>query len=100
MPGPPSDTVSEKALSRSDVRTCAGAVGHHTRLPGYARGKLGRIERVHGAHVFADANARGLGEQPQWLYSVAFDGTELWGAGAAPGLVVAIDAWEPYLEAA
>ncbi len=93
-------TTTPRFAPGQHVRTCAGAVGHHTRLPGYARGKLGRIERVHGAHVFADANARGLGEQPQWLYSVVFDGTELWGAGAAPGLVVAIDAWEPYLEAA
>ncbi len=82
------------------VRAIAIAAGHHTRLPGYARGKRGVVERVHGAHVFADSNAQGLGEQPQWLYTVAFDGVELWGAGATPGLSVSIDAWEPYLEAA
>ena len=73
---------------------------HHTRLPAYARGKHGVVERVHGTHVFADTNAQGLGEQAQWLYSVVFDGAELWGAGAQAGLQVAIDAWEPYLEAA
>ena len=44
---------------------------------------LGTIERVHGAHVFADTHAQGLGEQPQWLYTVVFDGQELWGADAA-----------------
>lgn len=82
------------------VRTIALAADHHTRLPGYAHGKRGVVERVHGAHVFADSNAQGLGEQPQWLYTVAFDGVELWGAGATPGLSVSIDAWEPYLEAA
>ncbi|WP_298833260.1 nitrile hydratase subunit beta [uncultured Piscinibacter sp.] len=82
------------------VRTRGGPVGHHTRLPGYARGHVGTVERVHGVHVFADANAQGLGEQPQWLYTVAFDGRELWGAGAQPGLSVSIDAWEPYLEPA
>jgi nitrile hydratase subunit beta len=82
------------------VRTRGVAVAHHTRLPGYARGRAGVIERVHGAHVFADARAQGLGEQPQWLYGVAFDGAELWGADAAPGLRVSIDAWEPYLEPA
>jgi nitrile hydratase beta subunit len=81
------------------VRTRASDVTHHTRLPRYARGKIGRIERLHGAHVFADTNAQGLGEQPQWLYSVVFDGRELWGSEAAPGLSVSIDAWEPYLEA-
>lgn len=80
------------------VRTIATQPGHHTRLPGYARGKRGVVERVHGTHVFADSHAQGLGEQPQWLYGVAFDGAELWGADAAPGLRVCIDAWEPYLE--
>jgi nitrile hydratase beta subunit len=83
------------------VRTRADAASHHTRLPGYARGKSGRIERVLGAHVFADAHAQGLGEQPQWLYTVTFAGVELWGADAArQRLEVSIDAWEPYLEPA
>jgi nitrile hydratase beta subunit len=80
------------------VRTRADEIPHHTRLPVYARGKVGRIERVNGAHVFADVHAQGLGEQPQWLYTVAFDGRELWGDAATPGLTVSIDAWEPYLE--
>lgn len=85
------------------VRTEVAAATHHTRLPGYARGKVGVVERVHGAHVFADANAHGLGEEPQWLYTVVFDGTELWGDDdreRVPGqrVRVSIDAWEPYLE--
>jgi nitrile hydratase len=82
------------------VRTHSEIPDHHTRLPGYARGKRGRIAQVHGTHVFADANAQGLGEQPQWLYTVVFDGAELWGAEVQPGLRVSIDAWEPYLEPA
>lgn len=81
------------------VRTRTGIADHHTRLPAYARGKRGVIERVHGTHVFADTHAQGLGEQPQWLYTVVFDGAELWGADAQPGLRVSIDAWEPYLDA-
>ena len=82
------------------VRTRAGHVDHHTRLPAYASGKVGTIERLHGMHVFADANAQALGEQPQWLYTVAFDGQELWGADASPGLRVSVDAWDSYLEPA
>lgn len=82
------------------VRTRAARVDHHTRLPAYASGRIGTVERVHGTHVFADANAQGLGEQPQWLYTVAFDGRELWGDDAAPGLSVSIDAWDSYLEPA
>jgi nitrile hydratase beta subunit len=82
------------------VRTRAAEVNHHTRLPRYARGKLGRVEQVLGVHVFADAHAQGLGERPQWLYTVALDGRCLWGETAARGLTVSIDAWEPYLEPA
>lgn len=82
------------------VRCRSQQVTHHTRLPGYARGKRGVIERLHGAHVFADAHAQGLGEQAQWLYTVAFDGSELWGSDATAGLTVSIDAWDAYLEAA
>jgi nitrile hydratase len=71
----------------------------HTRLPRYARAKRGIIERTHGAQVFADANASGRGEDPQWLYTVRFTGAELWGDDADPTVVVSIDAWESYLEA-
>ncbi len=82
------------------VRTHMEPAPHHTRLPGYFRGKAGLIERVLGPHVFADAHARGLGEDPRWLYTVVFDATELWGADADPGHRVSFDAWEPYLEPA
>jgi nitrile hydratase len=72
----------------------------HTRLPRYARGRLGVVERIQGCHVFPDAVARGEGEQPQWLYTVVFDGRELWGADADPTLRVSIEAFEPYLDPA
>jgi nitrile hydratase subunit beta len=82
------------------VRTRATPAGHHTRLPGYVRGKTGVIERVLGVHVFADVHAQGLGEDPQWLYTVVFEAAELWGSEAKPGHSVSVDAWQPYLEAA
>jgi nitrile hydratase len=83
------------------VRTSSVAPPHHTRLPGYTRGKCGVIERIHGVHVFADTHAQGLGEQPQWLYTVAFDEAELWCVGRPrQGSTVSVDAWEPYLEPA
>jgi nitrile hydratase subunit beta len=72
----------------------------HTRLPRYVRGHVGTIERVIGCHVFPDSNATGAGEDPQWLYTVHFDGAELWGEGSDPSLKVSVDAWEPYLEPA
>ena len=86
------------------VRTWAGDVPHHTRLPRYVRGRTGTVVAHHGAHVFADAHASGRGEMPQHLYTVAFEGRELWPDAAdraeAGALVVSVDAWEPYLEPA
>ncbi|MEK9970748.1 MAG: nitrile hydratase subunit beta, partial [Ferrovibrio sp.] len=41
----------------------------HTRLPRYVRGHIGTVELLHGVHVFPDSNAKGQGEQPQWLYT-------------------------------
>ena len=69
----------------------------HTRLPRYARGKRGVIHAVHGVHVFPDTNAHGLGESPQPLYSVRFEGRELWGESAEPNQHVHLDLWEAYL---
>ena len=72
----------------------------HTRLPRYARDRFGVIEAIRGCHVFPDSVVLGKGEDPQWLYTVVFDGKELWGEQAAPGLKVSIEAFEPYLEPA
>jgi nitrile hydratase subunit beta len=72
----------------------------HTRLPRYVRGHKGTIERVIGCHIFPDSNAQGAGENPQWLYTVRFEGRELWGADGDPSVAVSVDAWEPYLEKA
>jgi nitrile hydratase beta subunit len=71
----------------------------HTRLPRYARGHVGIIECVRGCHVFPDSVAIGQGENPQWLYTLAFEGRELWGENSDPSLKVSIEAFEPYLEA-
>jgi len=72
----------------------------HTRLPRYARGHVGVVELNHGCQVFPDSAATESGENPQWLYTVVFDATELWGLDADPTLKISIDAFEPYLEAA
>ena len=72
----------------------------HTRLPRYARGKSGVVEAVRGSFVFPDTNAHGLGENPQWVYTVVFDGREIWGEESDPSLSLSVDAWESYLEPA
>ena len=68
----------------------------HTRMPRYARGKVGEIVLVHGTHIFPDSSAHGMGEDPQWLYTVRFSARELWGKESPDH--VHIDLWEPYLE--
>ncbi len=75
----------------------------HTRLPRYVRGHTGTIERIHGAHVFPDTRVSRpvppFVDEAHWLYTVVFDGNDLWGSGASGELLVSVDAWEPYLEA-
>jgi nitrile hydratase subunit beta len=72
----------------------------HTRLPRYVRGRVGVIDLVHGCHAFPDTVALDQGDKPQWLYTVVFDGRELWGPDTDPTLKISVDAFEPYLEPA
>jgi len=72
----------------------------HTRLPRYVRGRAGVVEAVRGCHVFPDSVTAGTGENPQWLYTVVFEGRDLWGENADPTLKVSVEAFEPYLDPA
>lgn len=70
----------------------------HTRVPRYARGKQGVVDRDHGVFGLPDTLAHGQGESAQHVYSVRFDATELWGdAGTGKGSVF-IDLWDDYLD--
>lgn len=88
---PPRFAVGQK------VRTLNFHPKGHTRLPRYARDKIGVIEAVQGSFVFADDNAHGRGENPQWVYTIVFDGKELWGETADSQLMVSLDLWETYI---
>lgn len=72
----------------------------HTRLPRYARGKLGTIDHDYGVFVFPDTNAQFLGENPQHVYAVRFSARELWGEQAKPQDSVFLALWDDYLEPA
>jgi nitrile hydratase subunit beta len=93
----PSAPARFKAGDRVRTRNINPAT--HTRLPRYARGRVGTVECVRGCHVFPDTVAIGKGENPQWLYTLRFEGRELWGENCDPNLKVSIEAFEPYLEA-
>jgi nitrile hydratase len=94
VPVAPRFQVSQRVRSRNLNPT------GHTRLPRYARGKLGTIERDYGVFVFPDTNAEFLGEKPQHVYSVRFAARELWGEQAKPQDSVYLDLWDDYLEPA
>jgi nitrile hydratase len=79
------------------VRTKTIDPTSHTRLPRYARGREGVVEAVRGCHVFPDSVIVDRSEDPQWLYTVVFDGRELWGPNADVTLTVSVEAFEPYL---
>ena len=82
------------------VRTANRHPTGHTRLPRYARGRVGVVERRHGAHVLPDSNAHGHGEDPRHLYAIRFEARELWGPEASARDTVTLDLWEVYLERA
>lgn len=71
----------------------------HTRCPQYVRRAEGTIAEVLGTFVFPDAHAHGKGENPEPVYSVRFDGEELWSEEYADSNeTLYIDLWESYLE--
>jgi nitrile hydratase len=72
----------------------------HTRLPRYARGRHGIIDRDHGVFVFPDTNAARRDKKPQHCYSVRFTAHELWGPDAPASELIYIDLWDDYLDAA
>jgi len=72
----------------------------HTRQPAYVTGRLGTVTAHRGAAVFADRHAESGSKSPEHLYTVAFDGDELWGDSAEPNTEIRIELFEPYLERA
>ena len=108
-PVPPAETLPgfERTLDRpprfavgDPVRARVASPAGHTRLPRYVAGRRGVVARRYAPAPYPDTNAHGLGEQPQHLYNVRFDATELWGPDAEPDAELHIDLFEPYLEPA
>jgi nitrile hydratase len=82
------------------VRVRGAQAAGHTRQPGYVTGKPGVIAAHLGTTLFPDAHAVGRRALPEHLYTVAFDGRDLWGDAAEPGTEVRVDMYEPYLQPA
>lgn len=94
-------SLSRRHFSIGDrVRVRDERAGGHTRQPGYVTGKPGVVTAHHGAALFPDAHAVGRRARPQHLYTVTFEGRELWGDRAEADTEVRVDLFEPYLVAA
>ena len=72
----------------------------HTRMPRYLRGHVGVVERDFGVFCFPDTHAHGGGEKPQHVYSVRFNGKELWGREGGERDCVVVDVWDDYMDLA
>ena len=91
----PGFRVGDQVRVRQDITTGP------TRIPSYVRGRVGIIERHHGAHVFADRNALGRREA-EHLYGIRFSSCEIWRekSGEDADFGVRVDLWEPHLQEA
>jgi nitrile hydratase len=72
----------------------------HTRLPRYARGRHGVIDRDFGVFIFPDTSAMNGDPKPQHLYTVRFAARELWGPGVSARDSVYVNLWDDHLDPA
>jgi nitrile hydratase len=91
---PPRFRAGERVVARNINPT------GHTRLPRYARGRRGVIDRDHGVFIFADTHAMSRDKKPQHCYSVRFTARELWGSDASAHDSVFVDLWDDHLDRA
>lgn len=72
----------------------------HLRTPWYIRGKTGWIERVYGEFLNPESLAFGRDGLPKkTLYLVAFNQSDVWGAGSKVDKLL-VDIYEHWLEPA
>jgi nitrile hydratase beta subunit len=101
-PGVPVPRVLQAANVPAAMARC---VPYERAPTSEARFKPGMTVRTRNDHPLGhtrlpDTHAHGQGEQPHWLYCVAFTAIELWGKGADPAVTLSADCWEPYLDPA
>jgi nitrile hydratase beta subunit-like protein len=81
------------------VRVAARSHQGHHRTPGYVKGKVGRVERVHASFTNPETRAYGgdgLPKQP--LYLVGFAHHDLWPDRRSSADRVYVDVFEHWLE--
>ncbi|MBT8154081.1 nitrile hydratase subunit beta [Epibacterium ulvae] len=90
----PAYAVGDKILTRNIF------IKGHTRLPRYAREKIGVITQHHGIFSFNDSAANEQDERPQHLYTATFTARELWGPEASAIDKLNLNVWEEHIDPA
>lgn len=70
----------------------------YTRLPRYARGKVGEVVKDYGVFVFPDTMGQRLSTKPQHVYSIRFSAQEIWGMEASTNDSLYLDLFDDHLE--
>lgn len=83
------------------VRIGTGDPPRHIRTPAYVQGKIGLVERIHGAFRNPESLAHGGDGLPEVvLYLIRVDQTDLWDRYQTPQDTLLIDIYEHWLEPA
>ena len=83
------------------VRTRAQNPEGHTRLPRYLCDRRGTVEMIHGLFSLPDDRALGASRstgRQETLYTVVFEGREVWRERSVEPMFVSADLWDSYLE--
>ena len=99
---PAGDSAAARFRPGDTVRVKTGAPPGHFRTPAYIQGKVGRVERVHGAFRLPESLAYGGDGLPkQFLYLVGFANPDVWPGRVAPSRdKLLVDIYEHWLEPA
>ena len=94
--------MSAKFKAGDRVRIRVGSPPGHFRTPTYIQGKVGSIQRLHGAYRNPESLAYGGDGLPKhFLYLVRFDQASLWARyGGSPRDSLLVDVYEHWLEPA
>jgi nitrile hydratase subunit beta len=93
--------VTQRFRAGDGVRTRTANPEGHTRLPRYLCGRKGTVAAVHGVYPLPDERALGVSLASctkEVLYTVVFDGREVWRERSSEALSIAADLWDSYLE--
>lgn len=93
--------MTERFRPGDRVRTRAVNPEGHTRLPRYLSDRVGTIESMHGVCPLPDERALGAplkSCKKETLYTVVFDGREVWRERTVEALSVSADLWDSYLQ--